>query len=40
MAKVKRESEVKVWGTGLPLREFLYVDDFGGSMFVFDGKLF
>lgn len=26
-AKVKNESFVEVWGTGKPLREFLYVDD-------------
>lgn len=26
-AKLNQASEVKVWGTGTPLREFLYVDD-------------
>jgi GDP-L-fucose synthase len=26
-AKVNQAEEVKIWGTGTPLREFLYVDD-------------
>jgi GDP-L-fucose synthase len=26
-AKVKNQQEVEIWGTGKPLREFLYVDD-------------
>ena len=26
-AKLKNESEVTIWGTGTPLREFLHVDD-------------
>ena len=26
-SKIKKSSSVKVWGTGLPSREFLYVDD-------------
>jgi len=26
-AKVKKDQEVTIWGTGTPLREFLYVDD-------------
>src|SRR3990170_1119255 len=26
-AKIKREREVVIWGTGRPIREFLYVDD-------------
>ena len=26
-AKINNESEFKIWGTGNPLREFLYVDD-------------
>ena len=28
-AKINNESEFKIWGTGNPLREFLYVDDLG-----------
>ena len=28
-AKLKNESEVTLWGTGTPLREFLHVDDLG-----------
>ena len=27
LAKVKNEKEFKIWGSGKPLREFLYVDD-------------
>ena len=27
MAKVKKDPAVTIWGTGKPLREFLYVDD-------------
>ncbi len=31
-AKVKNESEFKIWGTGTPLREFMYVDDLADSI--------
>ncbi len=31
-AKSKGETEVTVWGTGTPLREFLYVDDLADSV--------
>jgi GDP-L-fucose synthase len=27
-AQFRRDSEIEVWGTGRPLREFLYIDDF------------
>jgi len=30
-AKIKGESEVELWGTGKPLREFLYVDDLANA---------
>jgi GDP-L-fucose synthase len=30
-AKLKGESKVAVWGTGMPRREFLYVDDFADA---------
>lgn len=30
-AKEQREEVVKIWGTGLPLREFLHVDDLAGA---------
>lgn len=34
-AKLKNEPEVVIWGTGTPMREFLYVDDMAGaSVFV------
>ena len=34
-AKVNHDDEVVVWGTGNPMREFLYVDDMArASMFV------
>lgn len=36
-AKEKDQKEVVVWGTGTPLREFLYVDDMAdGSVFVME----
>ncbi len=31
-AKIKNESEFKIWGTGTPLREFMYVDDLADSI--------
>lgn len=31
-AKVKRDKEVVVWGTGSPLREFLHVDDLADAV--------
>jgi len=31
-AKVKREKEVVLWGTGSPRREWLYVDDLAGGL--------
>jgi GDP-L-fucose synthase len=30
-AKTKNQSEVVIWGTGTPLREFLYVDDMASA---------
>lgn len=30
-AKVRKEKQVTVWGTGAPIREFLYVDDLASS---------
>lgn len=34
-AKVKNSTEVVIWGTGIPMREFLYVDDMASaSVFV------
>ncbi|MCW8945271.1 MAG: GDP-L-fucose synthase [Sedimenticola sp.] len=36
-AKINNDSEVVVWGTGTPMREFLYVDDMAeASLFVLD----
>ena len=36
-AKKKKQSEVKVWGSGSPFREFLHVDDMArASLFVLD----
>ena len=36
-AKVKNDAEVKVWGTGKAMREFLYVDDMAkASLFVME----
>lgn len=32
-AKVNRLSSVQLWGTGLPLREFMYVDDLADACF-------
>ena len=31
-AKKNKESEFKIWGTGTPLREFMYVDDLADSI--------
>ena len=31
-AKINNESEFKIWGTGTPLREFMYVDDLADSI--------
>ncbi len=31
-AKVNNENEFEIWGTGSPLREFLYVDDLADSI--------
>ncbi len=31
-AKINKETEFKIWGTGKPLREFLYVDDLAKSI--------
>lgn len=31
-AKIRNENKVKVWGTGSPLREFLYVDDLADAL--------
>lgn len=43
-AKINGESEVEVWGTGSPLREFLHVDDLAEAcmhlMLNYDEKLF
>ncbi len=34
-AKIKKQGDVEVWGTGLPKREFLHVDDMAeGSVFI------
>ena len=33
-AKINNESEVVIWGTGSPRREFLYIDDLAESLFV------
>ena len=36
-AKIERQAEVAVWGTGTPMREFLYVDDMAdGCVFVME----
>lgn len=32
-AKVQNEESVSLWGTGMPLREFLYVDDLADGLF-------
>jgi len=43
-AKVNKEKHVEIWGTGSPLREFMYVDDVAdASLFLmlhYDDKLF
>ena len=31
-AKVQQDKEFKIWGTGKPLREFLYVEDLSGAI--------
>jgi GDP-L-fucose synthase len=36
-AKLRGDSEVAVWGTGLPLREFLHVDDLARACFLLLG---
>ena len=33
-AKTQNRSEVKIWGTGRPLREFLYVDDLADALYL------
>ena len=33
-AKVQRLPEVRIWGTGTPRREFLFVDDLAEALFV------
>jgi len=39
-AKLNNEMEFKIWGTGKPLREFLYVDDLSDAIeFLLDKKL-
>ena len=30
-AKIKNEKDISIWGTGLPLREFIYVDDLANA---------
>ena len=30
-AKIKNQKDVSIWGTGLPLREFIYVDDLANA---------
>ena len=38
-AKVNRSEVVEVWGTGTPLREFIYVDDMAAAcVFLMDGE--
>ncbi len=40
LAKESGEKEFKIWGTGKPLREFLYVDDLSSAIeFLIDKKL-
>ena len=31
-AKIENKEKFKVWGTGTPLREFLYIDDLAGAI--------
>lgn len=39
-AKIKREDAFYIWGTGSPLREFLYVDDLASAIkFILDNKI-
>jgi len=39
LCKIKKQKEFKIWGTGKPLREFLYVDDFADAVeFLIDKK--
>jgi GDP-L-fucose synthase len=33
LAKIEGQSEVKLWGDGTPLREFMHVDDFASVVF-------
>ncbi len=37
-AKLKKSDEVEVWGTGLPKREFLYVDDLAEACYFLMNK--
>ena len=38
-SKIKKEKSFKIWGTGKPLREFLYVDDLASAIeFLIDKK--
>ncbi|MFC0772926.1 GDP-L-fucose synthase [Terrimonas alba] len=43
-AKINKADHVEIWGTGTPLREFMYVDDLADACFFlmekYDGKLF
>jgi len=43
-AKIKNETEVIIWGSGTPFREFMYVDDLADAclflMNTYDGELF
>jgi GDP-L-fucose synthase len=43
-AKINKVDHVEIWGTGTPLREFMYVDDLADACFFlmenYDGKLF
>ena len=34
-AKLNSQNEIKVWGTGEPLREFMHVDDCADAIFFF-----
>ena len=38
-AKINKDEEFSIWGTGTPMREFLYVDDFADAVeFLLDKK--
>ena len=43
-AKINKADHVEMWGTGTPLREFMYVDDLADACFFlmqkYEGKLF